>query len=241
MRFEIDDFDAIKIDGRNISYIEWDGDTVVLMLEQNEEETAKDGWQTVTYYPEGGELIAYETQIINPDGSDGRTEESKLTPEGKELCKEVIKTFIDADIMSWEDGEVEFFPTLSDLLDNAVESLHLLGTGLHSTIKGVTLDGKYKVINVMNPDTVEGDEELKHTVFDRNHKFVYDKDADEVVVYGKDGNISYTLAEAAPFEMLYTALMLVKHTYILKSGKNVVNVNELVNQNSEEDATEVQE
>ena len=103
------------------------------------------------------------------------------------------------------------------------------------------MDGKYKVINVMNPDAVEGDEELKRTVFDRNHKFVYDKDTDEVVVYGKDGNISYTLAEAAPFEMLYTALMLIKHTYILKSGKNVVNVNELVNQNSEENVTEMSE
>lgn len=219
---KIEDFSDIKIDGRNIGSIEWNGDTVTLMLEQTEDETSHDGWQIANYYPECGDLITYETTIIQPDGSDGRIEESKLSEEGKKTCREVISTFLDAEIMSWDDGEIEEFPTLKDLMNDAMASIVRLCYGLREILIAETNRGEYKLFNKTKPEPEMLEEQLsvQKKLKSEFNEFVYDKSEDKIIVYSKNRKRSSELGDITPIGLIFIAQMLVKNQFSKKLLKN---------------------
>lgn len=218
---KIEDFSDIKIDGRNIGSIEWNGDTVMLMLEQTEDETSHDGWQIANYYPECGDLITYETTIILPDGSDGRIEESKLSEEGKKTCQEVISTFLDAEIMSWDDGEIEEFPTLKDLMNDAMTSIVRLCYGLREILLFETNHGEYKLFNKTKPEPEMLEEQLsvQRKLKSEFNEFVYDKSEDKIIVYSKNRERSSELGDITPIGLIFIAQMLVKNQFSKKPLK----------------------
>ena len=218
---KIEDFSDIKIDGRNIGSIEWNGDTVMLMLEQTEDETSHDGWQIANYYPECGDLITYETTIILPDGSDGRIEESKLSEEGKKICQEVISAFLDADIMSWDDGEIEEFPTLRSLMYDAMDSILRLYLGLKECITSETSKGRYKLFNKVKPDDGMTEEQIdmQKRLAKEFNEFVYDEDKDDIVVYSENGETCSSLGDITPVGLFFIAQMIDRNQFAKKPLK----------------------